>query len=118
MDAPTRVRIKRIYDAPDPGDGRRVLVDRLWPRGVSKERAALDRWLPDVAPSTELRKGYCHADERWDEFRVRYRAELQDNPQLGELRALADAGDLTLLYGSRDETHNQAVVLAEVLTDG
>jgi uncharacterized protein YeaO (DUF488 family) len=109
------VRIKRIYDPTEPDDGQRILVDRLWPRGVSRERAALDLWLPDVAPSSALRKWFGHADERWDEFKARYQEELRENPHLLTLLGLADDGPLTLIYGAKNEAHNQAVVLSEIL---
>lgn len=112
-------RIKRVYDAAVPGDGARVLVDRLWPRGVSKERAALDDWAKDVAPSTELRTWFGHDPERFDEFARRYRKELDGNPGVEALRALAGTpGGLTLLYAARDERHNEAVVLRGVLAAG
>jgi len=109
------VRIKRIYEPVGPDDGQRVLVDRLWPRGVSRERAALDLWLPDVAPSIELRKWFGHDDELWDQVRDRYEEELHGNPHLLTLVELAGEGSLTLLYGAKNEAHNQAVVLQEIL---
>jgi uncharacterized protein YeaO (DUF488 family) len=110
------LRIKRIYEPADPGeDGRRVLVDRIWPRGVSKERAALDTWLPEVGPSTELRRWFGHEPDRWTEFVSRYRAELETSPHFAELRDIVDANPTTLLYGARDTERNQAVVLAMVL---
>jgi len=111
------VRTKRIYEAPEDGDGHRILVDGIWPRGVSKERAALDRWMPDVAPSSELRQWFGHEPEKWDEFQLRYRAELEASPDLDELAAIAATGPTTLLYSARDETHNQAVALAAVLDE-
>ena len=110
------VAIKRIYLPADPGDGVRVLVDRLWPRGVSKARAALDAWKRDVAPSDGLRRWYGHEPARWPEFCERYRAELRDRPEAVEsLRALARHAPVTLLFGARDEVRNEAVVLREVL---
>lgn len=109
------VRIKRIYAAAAPDDGKRVLVDRLWPRGVSKAGAGVDLWLKEVAPSTELRQWFGHEPARWEEFRRRYAAELAENPAFAELGAQLDAGSLTLLYGAHDEIHNQAVVLADCL---
>ena len=112
-----RVTIKRIYEDPSPADGRRIRVDRLWPRGVSKEKARLDDWMKEIAPSDALRRWFGHKPERWDEFRRRYRAELQSNPSLETLREMAKAGPLTLLYGARDQAHNDAVVLAEALAD-
>ncbi len=111
------IGIKRIYEPAEPGDGARVLVDRVWPRGVSRDRAALDSWLPDAGPTTELRKWFGHDPERWPEFRERYRAELAANPHIPELVAMAAAGTVTLLYSARDVAHNQAVVLAEMLSE-
>lgn len=93
----------------------RILVDRVWPRGVSKEKAALDHWLKDVGPSTALRKWFGHKPERWAEFRKRYRKELAVNPAVKELRALVKGKRATLLFGAHDAEHNQAVVLAELL---
>lgn len=112
-----RVRIKRVYDPPDPGDGRRVLVDRLWPRGLKKERAKIDRWMKEVAPSDALRRWFAHDPRKWPEFRRRYRAELETNPALEDLMRLAREGPLTLLYATRDTEHNQARVLQEILLD-
>ena len=109
------VRVKRIYEPVEPGDGHRVLVDRIWPRGISRERAALDAWMPEVAPSTELRKWFGHDPERWLEFQARYRRELADNPVVADAAALAGRGTLTLLYSARDTEHNQAVALAAIL---
>ncbi len=110
------IRLKRVYLPASPEDGVRVLVDRLWPRGVSKVRAALAFWNKDVAPSTELRKWFGHDPARWAEFRERYRAELKANPEAVEaLGALARQGRVTLVFGARDEAHNEAVVLREVL---
>jgi len=111
----SRVSIKRIYEPASASDGRRILVDRLWPRGVSKAKAHLDAWMRDVAPSTELRKWFGHRPERWTEFRLRYIAELKENPELRKLRDMAAAEPVTLLYGARDSAHNDAVVLAEYL---
>lgn len=113
---PKRVRIKRIYEAPADGDGARVLVDRIWPRGMTARHAALDDWLPDVAPSPGLRKWFKHAPKRFPEFRRRYRAELRANAAaLAPLRKLAVRGPVTLLYAAKDERCNNAAVLAEVL---
>ena len=110
------IRLKRVYEPPSPDDGRRVLIDRLWPRGVSKAGAAIDCWLKEVSPSTELRRWFNHDPLRWNEFRERYHAELASHPdRLGELRALARDGPLTLVYGARDELHNDAVALREML---
>ena len=114
----SQIGLKRAYDPPAADDGARVLVDRLWPRGVSKAEARLDLWLKTVAPSADLRRWFDHQPERWPEFRRRYREELAANPALDELRRLAAAGPLTLVYGARDREHNDAVVLAEVLDEG
>lgn len=112
------IRLKRAHERPSPGDGVRVLVDRLWPRGLRKADAAIDRWLKELAPSTELRQWFGHDPGRWDEFRRRYRGELSAHPDLlNELRAMAREGPLTLVYAARDEGHNDAVVLRDMLTD-
>ena len=107
--------IKRAYEAPSPDDGYRVLVDRLWPRGLSKEHARLDEWNKDVAPSTDLRKWFGHDPAKFDEFRLRYLAELHGNPAVEALRDKGAAGKVTLLYSAHDEQHNQAVVLLDAL---
>lgn len=112
------VRIKRIYEPASASDGTRVLVDRLWPRGISRFDAQIASWLKDVAPSNELRRWFGHDPERWDEFRRRYRAELKGNAALKELRALVKSKRVTLVYGAHDEAHNQAVVLAALLRRG
>jgi uncharacterized protein YeaO (DUF488 family) len=109
------ISIKRAYEPPAKSDGLRVLVDRLWPRGVTKAKAGIDLWLKELAPSTELRKWFGHDPGKWTEFQKRYRAELKDNPALSELRAHAHRGHVTLVYSARDELHNDAVVLAHVL---
>ncbi len=110
------LRIKRIYEPASPDDGARVLVDRVWPRGVTKDAAQLALWLRDIAPSTALRKWFGHDPARWSAFRDRYRDELAANePIVAELEALVRRGRVTLLYGARDEQHNQAVALAEYL---
>lgn len=115
---PGHVRIKRIYAPPAPEDGVRILVDRLWPRGVSKARAALDDWTKELAPSTELRQWFGHDPALWTEFRRRYRAELKHNAAaLTRLRDRVIAGPVTLLFAARDEVHNEAVVLQEVLQE-
>lgn len=112
------VRIKRIYDAPADDDGYRVLVDRIWPRGLAKSEARVDRWLKEIAPSTELRRWFGHDPSRWDEFRGRYRAELEESAALvNELAEKARSTPLTLLFGARDQQHNQAVVLREWLEE-
>lgn len=111
-----RVRIKRAYEAPSADDGTRVLVDRLWPRGVRKADAAIDHWAKELAPSTELRKWFGHDPARWAEFRRRYAAELREQGEaLERLRALAEKGPVTLVYAAHDEEHNDAVVLRDVL---
>jgi uncharacterized protein YeaO (DUF488 family) len=107
------VVLKRVYDKPAASDGTRILVDRLWPRGVSRRKAHLDGWNKEVAPSPALRKWFGHKEERFAEFRRRYRAELKGNPGLEDLRAVK--GRLTLVYGARDPKINHAVVLAAVL---
>jgi uncharacterized protein YeaO (DUF488 family) len=111
-----RLHVKRVYDAPATNDGVRVLVDRLWPRGLSKEQARVDHWLKEIAPSSELRKWYGHDDNRWSEFKRRYFDELTtlDEP-VKALRELIKGKDVTLLYSARSETHNNAVVLAEFI---
>jgi uncharacterized protein YeaO (DUF488 family) len=111
-----RIAIKRVYDAPAKADGFRVLVDRVWPRGVSKEKAVVDLWMKEIGPSTEVRKWFGHKPERWDEFRKRYREELTAKRDLlDELRARAEKSRLTLVYSAKDEERNQAVVIREVL---
>ena len=109
------IRIKRVYLPPEKSDGQRVLVDRLWPRGLSKEDAQLTLWLKEVGPSTDLRKWFGHDPARWAEFQRRYKAELSHNAALDELRSLARKERLTLVYSAHDEAHNQAVVLKDVL---
>lgn len=110
------VRIKRAYEAAEPSDGYRVLVDRIWPRGVSREDARLDEWARELAPSSELRKWFGHDPERFVEFRRRYLAELrQESEKVAELRRRALRETVTLVYGARDTEHNDAVVLAELL---
>lgn len=110
------LKLKRAYDAPEPDDGLRVLVDRLWPRGVSKDSARIDLWLKELAPSTALRKWFGHDPAKWDEFRARYRRELASRDEaLARLFALARKGPVTLVYGAADREHNDAVALKEVL---
>lgn len=110
------VRLKRAYEPAEPSDGYRVLVDRLWPRGVTREEARLDAWARDLAPSPELRRWFGHDPAKFDEFRRRYRDELAHRPeQLEALRRRAREGTVTLVYGARDPDHNAAVVLAELL---
>lgn len=113
------IRIKRIYDPADGSDGVRVLVDRLWPRGVKKDAARIDDWLKDVAPSHELRKWFGHDEAKWPEFAEKYRAELKGPEQaaaLERLLRLAADSDLTLVYSAKDSAHNNAVVIRDVLT--
>ena len=111
-----KVVIKRIYEAPQRGDGARILVDRLWPRGVSKERAKLDAWLKEIAPSTELRKWFGHDPEKWGEFKKKYKRELTKNEEaVEEIRRIARKRKVTLVYGAKDEAHNEAVVLRDFL---
>lgn len=113
------VRLKRAYDPAIPADGHRVLIDRLWPRGVSHERAQLDDWERELPPSTELREWFGHEPSRFAEFRRRYVEELQgERPRLSALRRFAREGTLTLVYSARDTEHNDAVVLAEILRRG
>jgi uncharacterized protein YeaO (DUF488 family) len=114
----SHIQLKRAYKPAAPEDGVRILVDRLWPRGVSKVKAALDEWLKDIAPSTELRAWFGHDPELWPEFQRRYRAELREHePQLEHIRDLAGAQMVTLVYSAHDEAHNDAVVLREVLLE-
>jgi len=111
------IRLKRAYDPPEKGDGSRILVDRLWPRGLSKEKAKIDLWLKEIAPSTELRKWFGHDPEKWDEFQKRYRAELKENKEaVDKLKKALKQGHATLIYSAHDEEHNDAVVLQEYLT--
>jgi uncharacterized protein YeaO (DUF488 family) len=113
------IRMKRAYDPPDPKDGYRLLIDRLWPRGVSREHAALDGWEKDLAPSNELRQRFGHQPRRFEEFRRRYVDELRSKrPLLSGLRRRARDGTLTLVYAAHDAEHNDAVVLAEALRRG
>jgi uncharacterized protein YeaO (DUF488 family) len=113
------VRAKRAYDPPDDGDGYRILIDHVWPRGVSRERARLDEWARELAPSDGLRKWFDHDPARFAEFRARYRDELAGHSEhLEELRRRAAGGALTIVYAARDREHNNAVVLTELLRDG
>jgi uncharacterized protein YeaO (DUF488 family) len=113
----TSIFIKRIYEPPDETDGFRILVDRIWPRGITKENAKLTSWMKEIAPSSELRKWFCHKPELFEEFRQRYAAELQEDERkielIEQLTDLAQQGKVTLLYGAKDREHNQAVVLSE-----
>ena len=108
------LRVKRIYDEPDTSDGERILVDRIWPRGISKDKAQLSDWRKDLAPSNELRKWFAHDSELWEEFKERYRAELEGAGKMGDLRDIAErAGEenVTLLFGAKDTKHNNARAL-------
>lgn len=110
------VKLKRAYESPAAADGTRVLIDRLWPRGISKKKAALDQWMRDIAPSNQLRKWFGHDPARWNEFRRRYAAEVHKNPHLLEqLRSVARDGPITLVYSARDEAHNDAIVLRDLI---
>jgi uncharacterized protein YeaO (DUF488 family) len=111
-----RLEIKRVYEEPGSADGMRILVDRLWPRGLSKEKARVDIWLKDIAPSTELRKWFSHDPNKWTEFQARYRKELKSKADLlAVLKEKTAKGPVTLLYGAKDEVHNEAVVLQALL---
>jgi len=113
-----RIAIKRIYEEPASDDGARILVDRLWPRGVSKERAKLDLWLKDIAPSTGLREWFGHDPEKWVEFQKKYKIELANNEEsVAELKKIVRQNKtVTLLYASKDEEHNEAVVITNLLS--
>src|SRR5690349_11332104 len=116
-----KIALKRVYDDPEPDDGTRVLVDRLWPRGLSKERARVDLWLKEIAPSNELRKWFGHDPEKFAEFRRRYEAELASESgqeALAKLRDMARREPITLVFSARDTEHNNAVVLRELLMGG
>lgn len=120
MHADVVVRVKRVYEDPEPCDGRRVLVDRLWPRGLSKDTAALDEWMRDVAPSHELRRWYGHDPTRAAQFAARYRSELADATHAAavvQLREYAEAGPVTLLTAARDLAHAHTAVLADILAE-
>jgi uncharacterized protein YeaO (DUF488 family) len=111
-----RFQVKRVYEQVTPADGSRVLVDRLWPRGIDKKEASVDLWLKDIAPSAGLRKWFAHRPERWDEFKRRYYHELSmQGDAVRRLRAIAESSPVTLVYSARDKEHNQARALAEYL---
>src|SRR5271168_1884195 len=115
--ARTELQIKRVYAEPSQEDGKRILVDRLWPRGLTKEKAHVDLWLKEVAPSNDLRKWFAHDPAKWTEFRARYKAELKHNPtQYALLKQAVARSPVTLLYGAKDTEHNEAVVLHELLS--
>lgn len=112
------IRLKRAYEPPAPEDGTRILIDRLWPRGIKKTDAAIDEWMKEIAPSTGLRKWFNHDPERWQEFRRRYQSEIRQHPdEFDRLRVLAQHGQVTLVFSARDEAHNDAVVLKDMLLD-
>ena len=111
-----KIQIKRVYEKPAKDDGMRILVDRLWPRGLSKEKADVDLWLKEIAPSTELRKWFGHVPDRWKEFQKRYHHELENNIEsVSKLKDLIKKGAVTLVYGAKDKEHNEALVLKEWL---
>jgi uncharacterized protein YeaO (DUF488 family) len=113
-----RIGLRRVYGEPGTDEGRRILVDRIWPRGISKEEAQIDEWMRQVGPSTELRHWFGHDPARWDEFVRRYRAEIAKNPTaFDHLLAEARQGPITLVYGAKDTEHNQAVALKEFLEE-
>jgi uncharacterized protein YeaO (DUF488 family) len=110
------IRIKRVYEQPDEKDGERILVDRLWPRGLTKKKASVDLWLKDIAPSTELRKWFGHDPDKWKNFRRRYQTEIRNNNDLIKvLKQKARSGTITLVYAARDKQHNEALVLKQFL---
>ncbi len=112
----SRIKLKRVYEPASRTDGTRILVDRLWPRGLRKEDAAIDHWCKELAPSTALRQWFGHKPERWEEFRKRYKSELAEQPEaLAKLRSFARKGPITLLFAAHNELHNDAVVLHELL---
>jgi uncharacterized protein YeaO (DUF488 family) len=112
-----QIKIKRVYEKPDKADGTRILVDRLWPRGLTKAKASVDLWLKDIAPSTELRKWFGHEPDKWVEFKKRYHAELKKNgEQIALLKEEIKKGVVMLVYGAKDEEHNEAVVLQKFLS--
>lgn len=110
------VKLRRVYEPPSRSDGKRVLIDRLWPRGVKKSEVKIDEWMKDIAPSTGLRKWFGHEPARWPEFQDRYAAEVRQHPELlNDLRRLAREGPLTLVFAARDEAHNDAIVLRDLI---
>ncbi len=111
------IKIKRVYEKPEDEDGIRILVDRLWPRGLTKEKASINLWLKDIAPSTQLRKWFNHDPEKWNEFKKRYLAELNENKKsVAMLKEQLTNGDVTLIFGAKDEEHNEALVLKELFS--
>ncbi|HVW13905.1 MAG TPA: DUF488 domain-containing protein [Mucilaginibacter sp.] len=112
-----KLKIKRVYDNPAKDDGMRILVDRLWPRGLTKQKAKVDVWLKGIAPSTELRKWFAHDPEKWSEFIRKYKLELdENNDQTAILKEYLKQGPVTLLYGARDELHNEALVIKQLFS--
>lgn len=110
------IKVKRVYEQPDKRDGMRILVDRLWPRGLTKEKASIDLWLKDIAPSTELRKWFGHDPAKWKQFQTRYRTELgKKKDSIKLLKQKSKEQDVTLVYGARDQEHNEALVLKRLL---
>ncbi len=108
------LQIKRVYEKPDPKDGYRILVDRLWPRGLTKKKAAIDLWLKNIAPSTELRKWFSHDPEKWQEFQKKYLKELKANKEeVDTVKENLKKGPVTFLYAAKDEAHNEAIVLKD-----
>ena len=111
-----KIKIKRVYEAPAKDDGMRILVDRLWPRGLTKQKAAIDLWLKEIAPTAELRKWFAHDPKKWTEFRKKYLQELKENKeQISIIKDHLKQGAVTLVYGARDQEHNEANVLEELL---
>jgi uncharacterized protein YeaO (DUF488 family) len=112
------IRIKRVYEPYTGTDGYRILIDRLWPRGISKENGHIDKWLKEVAPSTDLRKWFNHEPEKWPQFCAKYKAEVKGSTALDELLTdIHDHKTVTLLYGARDERHNQAIALERIIRE-
>ena len=113
------IKIKRVYNPPDETDGKRILVERLWPRGIKKENAKITEWIKEIAPSTELRKWYKHDISKWEEFRVKYKDELKTKKEeIEELREMSSKNTVTFIYSAHDEKHNSAVVLKEFIERG
>lgn len=112
------IQIKRVYESPADTDGKRILVDRLWPRGLTKEKAKVDLWLKDIAPTTSLRKWFAHDPEKWKEFQERYLVELNNNKEnVALLKNEVRKGTVTLVYGAKDKEHNEALFLKNSLSD-
>lgn len=115
----TDIQVKRVYDKPSRNDGRRILVDRIWPRGLSRDKAQVDEWVKDVAPSSELRRWFKHDPDKWPEFKNRYFSELDGNSDaVAALKDHCKAGKVTLVFGAKEERYNNAVALAEYLRRG